>query len=104
MITSKRIAVRPPIAVKSLDLGLTSFVAVVNPTRMLAKIPKYPIIIGTTSDVTSTIENATVPIDQQIIATLNLWSFVLNMFLALLLRDSFSLLMDEYCFAMLRSL
>jgi hypothetical protein len=103
-MTSNRIADRPPIAVKSLELGFASFIAVVNPTRMLAMIPKYPIIVGTTSEVTNTIENANVPIDQQTIATLNLVSFVLKMFLAELIRESFSLLLLEYCFAMLRSL
>lgn len=103
MLISNRIAVIPPIAVKSLDLGFASFMAVVKPTRMLAIIPKYPIIAGITPDITSTIENANVPTDQQIIATLNLCSFVLNMFFASLLRDSFSLL-AEYCFAILSSL
>ena len=72
MITSKRIADRPPTAVKSLELGFASFMPVVKPTRILAMIPSHPIIAGTIPDKTSTIENADVPIDQQIIAILNL--------------------------------
>lgn len=104
MITSNRIATNPPIAVKSLEFGFTNLIPVVRPTRMLAMIPNHPITAGTTSDVVRTRENANVPMDQQIIANLNLWSFVLNKFLAELFRGSFSLLLIEYCFAMLRSL
>ena len=104
MITSNRIAARPPIAVKSLEFGFTSFIPVVRPTKILAMIPNHPIIAGTTSEIARTMENASVPMDQQIIANLNLWSFVLNKSLAKLPRESFSLLLLEYCFAMLRSL
>ena len=104
MITSNRIATRPPIAVKSLEFGFTSFIVVVRPTRILAMIPIHPIIAGTTSDVDRIVENVNVPMDQQIIANLNRWSFVLNKLLAKLLSESFSLLLIEYCFAMLRSL
>ena len=104
MIISNRIADRPPIAVKSLVLGFASFIPVVKLTRMLETIPNHPIIAGTTPQVTSTIENASVPMDQQIIAILNLWSFVLKILRAKSLNEFFSApLLLEYFFAMLRS-
>ena len=104
MITSNTIAIRPPIAVKSLEFGVTSFIPVVKPTKILAMIPNHPIIAGTTSDIAKTIENANVPMDQQIIANLNLWSFFLNKLLAKLFSTPLSLLPLEYCLAILRSL
>ena len=104
MIISNRIAVRPPIAVKSLKLSFTSFIPVLKPTRMLATIPNHPIICGTTSEVTNTIEKASVPMDQQIIANLNLVSFVLKMERAKSLNEFFSApLVSEYCLAILMS-
>ena len=79
MIISNRIAERPPIAVKSLELGFASFIAVVNPTRMLDITPSHPTSSGMIPEVTKTIEKESVPIDQQIMAILNLLSLVLNM-------------------------
>jgi len=67
MITSNRIANRAPIG-GTLKLGFASFIPVPKPTRMLATIPNHPIIVGTTPEVTNTIENASVPMDQQTIA------------------------------------
>jgi hypothetical protein len=53
-------------------------IPVPNPTRTPEIIPNHPIISGIISYVTNIIEKEKVPIDQQIIANLNLTSFVLN--------------------------
>ena len=45
---------------------------------MLATIPNHPIIVGTNPQVTNTIEKASVPMDQQTFAYLNLQSFALK--------------------------
>ncbi len=78
MIISKTIANRAPISA-SLILGLTSFIAVPIPTRILATIPSHPINMGTNLEIINKIEKASVPIDQHIIANLNLLSFPLKM-------------------------
>jgi hypothetical protein len=78
MTTSNRIAESPPMT-SPLNLGFISLIPVPKPTRILETIPSHAIISGTISEVTNMIEKANVPMDQQIIAYLNLTSFVLNM-------------------------
>ena len=103
MIISNRIGNRATIA-GTLVLGFTSFIPLLKKTRMLAAIPNHPIIGGTTPEVTNTIENANVPMDQQAIANLNLEFFVLKILRAKSLNEFFSTPLEtEYFFAMLRN-
>ena len=101
IIISKRIAESPPIT-SPLNLGFRSFIPVPKPTRILEIIPSHPTICGTISEVTKMIEKASVPIDQQIIANLNLMSLVLNIVRAESLIEFLSTsLLSECCFASL---
>ncbi len=100
MSISNKIADRPPIANRTIILCFKSFAPSAKPTEMLATIPNHQIKGGTTPNVTNTIENASVPMDQKIIANMNLELFVLRMVRAKSLNEVFSTpLVTEYFLA-----
>ena len=104
MSISNRRATKPPILSKKTFLCFKSIIPLPRPTKMLPTIPNQPIKEGTTPEVTNTIENASVPIDQNINANANLELFVLVMVRAKSLNDFFSAsLILEYFLAILRS-
>ena len=104
MSISNERATRPPILSKKTFLCFTNFIPSAKPTKMLATIPNHPIKGGTTPQVINMNENASVPMDHQIIANANLELFVLVIARAKSLNEVFSApLVPEYFLATLRS-
>ena len=88
MVISNRIGTKD-VNIGTLRFGFRIFMPLLRKTVMPATIPSHPIICGTVSAITNTIEKARVPIDQKSIANLNLISFVLKIEYAKLLKDFF---------------